>query len=159
STHGSILTGARISFAQARDGLLFGVLGRVHPVRQTPDVSLWVQLILSLTALWALGSFSDLADGFVFTMWIFYGLAGAAIFTLRPQRPGAPRPYRCWGYPIVPAFFVLAAAAMTVLQVWQDVQLWSRWRSSGVGDYGFPIPKTIFWIGVLALGLPVYPIW
>ena len=103
STHGSIMTGARITYAQARDGLLFSFLGRVDPVRQTPAVSLWVQLALSLTALWGLEGFSQMADGFTFTMWIFYGLAGAALFTLRWSRPGAARPFRCWGYPVVPA--------------------------------------------------------
>ncbi len=159
STHGSILTGARISYAQARDGLLFGVLGRVHPRRQTPDVSLWGQLGLSLIALWGLGSFADLANGFVFTMWIFYGLAGAAIFTLRATRPGAERPYRCWGYPVVPALFVLAAFAMTVLQLWQDVAAWRAAPAEGPGAYPLPIPQTIFWIGVLCAALPVYALW
>jgi amino acid transporter len=116
-------------------------------------------LALSLTALWGLSTFSDLADGFVFTMWIFYGLAGAAIFTLRAKRPGAERPYRCWGYPLVPALFVLAALAMTVLQLWRDITSWDQARQPGGPSYPFPVPMTIFWSAVLVAGLPVYAVW
>lgn len=141
SSHASIMTGARVSFAQARDGLLFGFLGHVHPRFQTPAVALTVQLCLSLAAIWLLGSFAELAGSFVFTMWIFYGLAGLAIFILRVRRPGAERPFRCPGYPVVPALFVLSAAAMTVLAIADD-------------------PKTTGkWLGVLVVGYPVYWVW
>lgn len=141
STHGSIMTGARISYAQARDGLLFRFLGRVHPRFQTPDTSLWIQLALSLTALWGLESFSEMAGGFVFTMWIFYGLAGAAIFTLRIKRPDLERPFHCPLYPIVPGLFVLSSVGMTVLSVMES-------------------PKTnLAWVGVLVAGVPVYFAW
>ncbi len=147
STHGSIMTGARISFAQSRDALLFRFLGHVHPRYQTPAVSLWCQLALSLTALWGLKNFKEMAGGFVFTMWIFYGLAGISIFTLRRTRPDAERPYRCWGYPIVPAFFVLTAVAMTVLSVQADL-------ADPNTKY-----QSLIWLGVLFAGLPVYWIW
>jgi APA family basic amino acid/polyamine antiporter len=141
STHGSIITGARVTYAQARDGLLFRFLGQVSPRFGTPAVSLWMQLVLSCGALWIAGSFQALASTFVFTMWIFYGLAGAAIFILRVKRPEAPRPYRCWGYPVVPGLFVLAAAAMTVLSIIDD------WRTTGT------------WLLVLFAGIPVYWVW
>jgi len=141
STHGSILTGARVTFAQARDGLLFRFLGRVHPRFETPAVALWSQLALSILALWLLKGFNEMADAFVFTMWVFYGLAAAAIFILRRKLPDAPRPYRCWGYPVVPAVFILAAVAMTAVSIWL-----SPWR-------------TLPWIGLLIAGIPVYFVW
>lgn len=141
STHGSIITGARISYAQARDGLLFRFLGRVHPRYGTPAVSLWVQLALSLAATWYAGSFKVLADTFVFTMWIFYGLAGASIFILRVRRPDALRPFRCPGYPLVPAAFVLLAAAMTALAI-----------ADNPG-------QNLAWVAVLLAGIPVYLVW
>ncbi len=141
SSHGSIITGARVTYAQARDGLLFRFLGRVHPRYGSPDASLWVQLGLSCAAVWFASGFQELADTFVFTMWIFYGLAGASVFILRVRRPDAERPYRCWGYPIVPALFVAAAGAMTVLQVID--QPW----------------KTTRWVLVLLAGVPVYFVW
>ncbi|MGD9688261.1 MAG: APC family permease [Phycisphaerales bacterium] len=141
STHGSIMTGARVTFAQARDGLMFRFLGRVAPRRQTPAVALWVQCLLSCVAALGLREFTQLADGFVFSMWIFYGLAGGAIFILRVRRPDAPRAYRCWGYPVVPLVFVLAAAAMTVLSICQRPEM------------------TLRWLAVLMAGFPVYYLW
>lgn len=141
STHGSIMTGARVSFAQSRDGLLFAFLGTTHRSLGTPVASLLFQLALSLTALWALPGFSQMAGGFVFTIWIFYGLAGLALFTLRRARPDAPRPFRCPGYPLVPALFVLAAASMTTLAIIEDPAM------------------NLLWVAILAAGLPVYAIW
>lgn len=141
STHGSIMTGARVSFAQARDGLLFAPLARVHPRFQTPDVALWFQLVLSCLAAWFVGQFERLAGGFVFSMWIFYGLAGAALFILRVRRPDAPRPFRCPGYPVVPALFVLVAVGMTALSIAQSPR------------------DTLPWVGVLLAGFPVYALW
>jgi APA family basic amino acid/polyamine antiporter len=112
----------------------------VHPRYGTPATSLWTQCLLSCVAAWAYG-FEDLAGGFVFTMWIFYGLAASVIFVMRRRRPGAPRSYRCWGYPVVPGLFILASAAMTLLSVIED-----------------PL-NTSIWLGVLAAGLPVYYLW
>jgi APA family basic amino acid/polyamine antiporter len=156
SSHGSVLTGARVTFAQARDGLLFRFLGRIHPRYETPAVALWAQLALSYLALWhplLLGHvegspFQRLADGFTFTMWIFYGLAGLAIFLLRAREPDAPRPYRCWGYPIVPGLFVAASAFMTILTI--------------VGDVTDPSSRgwaTLPMLAILAAGFPMYAVW
>jgi len=141
SSHASVMTGARVTFAQARDGLLFGVLGRVHPRFQTPAVALWVQLALSCAAVLVLGDFASLADSFVFTMWIFYGLGAVTLFILRRRCPDAERPYRVPGYPIVPALFVLASVAMTALAIADDPR------------------RTLTWLGVLAAGVPVYFAW
>lgn len=140
SSHASVLTGARVTFAQARDGLLFSFLAKVSN-RGTPAVALWTQCALSISATLMLGTFSKLADTFVFTMWIFYGLAAAAVIILRRTQPDLPRPYRCWGYPIVPILFVLVALAMTGLSIVEN-------------------PKgTLPWIGVLLAGFPVYFLW
>lgn len=141
SSHGSILTGARVSFAQARDGLLFEPLSRIHPRLGTPAVSLLVQLALSTVAVLFVGSFERLAGGFVFTMWIFYGLAGGAIFILRIRRPDAPRPFRCPGYPFTPAIFVLAALAMTALSIADTPGM------------------SALWLAILLAGWPVYYVW
>ena len=141
ATHGSIITGARVTYGQARDGLLFKFLGHVNPRWETPDVSLWVQALLSCAAVIVCKTFEKLAGGFVFTMWIFYALAGVAIIVLRIRRPDVERPYRCWGYPVVPVLFILSALVMTVLQLVED---WKGTRP---------------WLGILALGFPAYWIW
>lgn len=141
STHSSVMTGARVTYQQARDGLLFAWLGTVHPKFNTPSVGLWVQCTLSCIAVLTLKSFGKLTGTFMFTMWIFYGLAGAVIFLLRFRRPDAARAFRCIGYPIVPAIFVGSAIFMTVLAIVDD-----------------PLTTSI-WLGVLAAGFPVYYIW
>ncbi|MFZ4573266.1 MAG: APC family permease [Phycisphaerales bacterium] len=141
ATHASIITGARVTFAQSQDGLLYRFLSKVSGKSETPAVALWTQCALSCLAITVLGNFQSLAEGFVFTMWIFYGLAGASIFVLRARQPGTPRVFRCPGYPFVPGLFVLAAFAMTVLSI--------------VGSPETTLP----WFGVLALGWPAYWVW
>jgi APA family basic amino acid/polyamine antiporter len=141
ATHCSIITGARVTFAQARDGLLFRALGRVHPRYRTPDVSLWVQAILSCVAVIALRDFDRITSGFVFMMWIFYAMAAAALIVLRIRRPHAERSYRCFGYPFVPILFIASAAVMTTLEVWGDPR------------------ERLPWLGVLVAAIPAYYIW
>lgn len=142
ATHGSIITGARVTYAQARDGLLFRGLGVAHPRFQSPARALIIQGVLACVVLLGLKTFENLAGGFIFTMWIFYGLGGAAIFVLRVTQPDVPRPFRCWGYPVIPGLFVLAAAAMTGLTI-----------------AGLPWRQTVLWLGVLVTGVPIYFIW
>jgi len=139
--HAAILTGARITFAQARDGLLFRFLGHVHPKYQTPDVSLWIQAALAIAAILYLGKFKDLSEGFVFVFWIFHGLIAASVMILRSRRPDLERPYKCWGYPWIPIVFIVICLGMTVAYVAQDPR------------------KTLPWLGVLFLGLPAHALW
>lgn len=141
SSHASVMTGARVTFAQARDGLLFRFLAKVHPRYETPAVALWVQFGLSCAAVGLLGDFASLAGSFVFTMWIFYGLAAVALFVFRRRLADRPRPFRVPGYPAVPALFIAASAVMTVLSIQAD-------------PWG-----TLAWLGVLAAGVPVYFVW
>ena len=141
AAHGAILTGARVTFAQARDGLLFRFLGRVHPQFETPDVSLWAQAALSIVAILFWGKFEDLAEGYGFTVWIFYGLVAASVMVLRRRRPDLERPYKCWGYPWVPVVFIVICAGMTMAYIANDPR------------------KTLPWLGVLFLGLPAHALW
>jgi len=141
STHGSIITGARVTFAQSQDGLLFRFLSRVHPRFETPHVALWVQCGLSCTAVMFLRDFATLAGGFVFTIWIFYGLAALSVIILRVRRPDLPRTYKVPGYPVVPGLFILSALGMTVLAIIE-----SPWTTGP-------------WLGVLLAGYPIYFVW
>jgi amino acid transporter len=141
SAHGSVMTGARVAFAQARDGLLFRFLGRVNPRFETPAVALWLQCAIACVVVLWLQDFQRLAESSMFTYWIFYGFAALAVFVLRRRLRETFRPFRVPGYPWVPAIFVLASAAMTALAINDD-------------------PKTNgTWIAVLAAGVPVYFVW
>jgi len=114
----SILSGARVPYAMGRDGLFFRVTAKVHPRFRTPGGALIFQGVLaSLMAL--TGTFEELTSLFVFAAWIFYALSVVAMFRLRRIAPELDRPYRTWGYPVVPALFVAGALALT-LNIWTE---------------------------------------
>lgn len=118
SMNSSVLSGARVPYAMARDRIFFKVADGIHPKYRTPGRALIFQGVLaSVMAL--TGTFEELTNLFIFAGWIFYGLAVVALFRLRRIEPNMPRPYRCWGYPWVPALFVLGALALTV-NLWLD---------------------------------------
>src|SRR4029077_822342 len=105
SMNSSVLSGARVGYAMARDGIFFKIADGIHPKYRTPARALIFQGILaSLMAL--SGTFEELTSLYIFAGWIFYGLAVMALFRLRKTEPDLPRPYRCWGYPWVPGLFV-----------------------------------------------------
>jgi basic amino acid/polyamine antiporter, APA family len=113
SMNSSVLSGARVPYAMARDGIFFKIADGIHPKYRTPGRALIFQGVLaSLMAL--TGTFEELTNLFIFAGWIFYGLAVVALFQLRKTEPEMPRPYRCWGYPWVPGLFVVGALALTV---------------------------------------------
>ena len=118
SMNSSVLSGARPTYAMARDGLFFKIADGVNAKYRTPGRALIFQCVLaSLMAL--TGTFEELTSLFIFAGWIFYGLAVVALFRMRKTEPDAPRPYRCWGYPWVPGLFVAGALALT-FNIWLE---------------------------------------
>jgi len=146
AANSNMLTGPRIYFAMARDGLLPHIVQRIHGRFETPANAILVQCvwtILLTTAGFAFsndpgGAFGSLTDFVIFGGSFFYALAVGAVFVLRFKRPELPRPYRTWGYPFTPALYLLAFAAALV--------------SLLVGS-----PKESAWGSLLiAAGVPVY---
>jgi APA family basic amino acid/polyamine antiporter len=109
---GSSLSGARVPFAAARDGLFFKQLAHVHPRFQTPSTALILQAVLSSLLLLAVGRFQALFSLAIFGEWLFYALTASTIFVFRHR--DASRPYSIWGYPVLPALFILAATILLV---------------------------------------------
>ena len=109
----SILTGARVPYAMARDGLFFRVADGIHPRFRTPSGAIVFQAVLACLMVLT-GQFEDLFSLFIFVQWIFNALAIASVFASRRKEPDLPRPYRTWGYPVVPGIFVAGALALTV---------------------------------------------
>ena len=110
---GGTMVYPRTQFAMAEQGMSLGPLARVSPRFHTPSVAIWTITVLS--ALSCLSStFQQLAGRFVLGLWPFYCLGVAAVFVLRKSRPDLPRPYRVWGYPVVPAICLVAALGMLV---------------------------------------------
>ncbi len=110
--NGTIMSGARVPFAMARDRYFFSALAEVHPRFHTPSVAIAVQALLSIGLLLLGGSFRQFFSLAIFAEWLFYMIAGSTVFVFRRREPNAPRPYRVWGYPVVPVLFVLASALL-----------------------------------------------
>jgi APA family basic amino acid/polyamine antiporter len=111
--NGSILTGSRVPYAMAGDGLFFKSVAKVHPEYRTPGIS-----ILALSAWSAIlvlsGTYDQLFTCVIFASWILYGMTTAAVLVLRQKRPEMARPYRTFGYPVIPIVFVASALCLVV---------------------------------------------
>jgi basic amino acid/polyamine antiporter, APA family len=138
--HASVLANSRIPFAMARDGLFFRALVRLSPRSNVP-----VRAILAQAA-WASvlalsGTYDTLTDSVIFSSWLFYGLMTAALFVFRKKMPDAPRPYRAFGYPVIPMIFLLVTAALLV------------------NTFIAAPREALRGVAVLAAGLPFYWYW
>jgi APA family basic amino acid/polyamine antiporter len=135
--NGIVLGAPRVNWAMARDGLFFRSFGRVSPRFHTPVIATIAQ------GAWAavfsmVGTFQQLFTSYVFTSWIFYGLAVAGVVLLRRREPELPRPYRCPFYPATPIFFVVATLGIVV--------------SSFVTSFW----QALLGVGLIAVGVPLY---
>ncbi len=135
--NGTIMSGARIPFAAARDRLFFRQFAHIHPRFQSPSTSLLIQALLSTVLLLFLSRFEDHFDLAVFAEWLFYMLTATTVFVYRRRHPEYARPYRVWGYPVLPAVFVLSAAGVLISSYT------NKWKVSLLGT------------GLILLGLPV----
>lgn len=136
---GSMLTGPRIFYAMAEEGLFFRGIARIHPRFKTPSTSILMTSALGIGFV-LVRTFEQLSDAFVLGIWPFYALAAAAVFVLRRTRPDLPRPVRTWGYPVVPLLFLLSAALIL--------------GNALLTDRNALIP-----FGVIAAGVPAYWFW
>lgn len=110
--NGTTMSGARVSYALARDGYFFKALAQVHPRFHTPSVALGAQFVLASLLLLLGGNFRQLFSLAIFAEWLFYMITSSTIFVFRRREPDAIRPYRVWGYPVVPILFLLASAVL-----------------------------------------------
>ncbi|MBY0506637.1 MAG: amino acid permease [Bryobacteraceae bacterium] len=109
--NGSILSGSRVPFAMARDGLFFKSFGEVHPEYRSPGVSIFGLSAWSCVLVLS-GRYDELYTCVIFASWILYGMAAASVIVLRKTQPELARPYRTLGYPWVPMVFVLVSALL-----------------------------------------------
>src|SRR5205823_9852970 len=106
--NGSMMTAPRIFFAAAEDGLLPQALAYVHPRTHSPTAAVLLMMLMGIIFI-LIRTFTQLADQFIIGIWPFYALAVAGVFVLRRTLPRLERPYRTWGYPVVPFVFLIAA--------------------------------------------------
>ena len=138
--NGLILSGARVYYAMAKYKLFFKATGKVHPKYHTPKNALIVQGIWTCV-LCLSGTYNDLLNYVIFAVLVFYILTIAGLFVLRRTEPNAERPYRAFGYPILPAIYIVMALFIdVVLLLYKPEYTW---------------PGLI----IVLLGIPVYLIW
>ncbi len=113
-TNTTILAAPRLYFAMAKEGLFFKSAGNLHPKYNTPSTAFVFQAVV-VSLLIISGSFDQLTDMLIFASFIFYGATTLGVFILRKKMPNAPRPYKTWGYPIVPAIFILFCVALLII--------------------------------------------
>jgi APA family basic amino acid/polyamine antiporter len=110
--NGTIMSGARVPYAAARDRLFFRMLAQVHPRFQSPAHSLVVQGLLSTALLLAIGRFQQLFELAIFSEWLFYAITSTTLFVFRRREPLRERPFRVPGYPVTPALFLAASVVL-----------------------------------------------
>lgn len=134
--NGITLSGARVYFAMANDGLFFAQAKKLNK-NESPQIALIMQAVWT-SALTLSGSYGDLLDYVVFAVLIFYVLTVGGVFILRKKRPDAERPYRVWGYPVVPAIYIVLAIFICInLLIYKP-------------DYTYP------GLAIVLAGIPVY---
>lgn len=134
--NGTIMSGARIPFALARDGNFFPALAEIDPKYRTPARALLVQAIVAIVLLLVGGAFKELFSLAIFSEWLFYMVATSTVFVFRARK--LPRPYSAWGYPVVPALFIAAAGVLLYYTFFQNL------RNSIIG------------LALILLGIPLY---
>ncbi len=138
--HASILATARVPYAMARDRLFFEGLAKVSPHTHVPIRSLVVLGIWS-GVLALSGSFDALTDSAIFALTLFYAFVAGSVFIFRRRLPDVSRPYRAWGYPVVPIIFLIVTAWLILTTIWNTP------KQSAIG------------LGLILIGIPVYLIW
>jgi APA family basic amino acid/polyamine antiporter len=136
----TILYSSRIYQPMAVDGVFFRSLAVIHPRYRTPVRSLWAQSAWAMV-LTASGTYEQLFTYVVFAALLFHVATGAAVFVLRRTRPDAPRPYRVWGYPVVPILFILSSLLLVQNTLFEK-----------------PL-ESVLGLFLVALGVPAYLYW
>ena len=124
-THATIISSCRVYYAMAKEGLFFRKAGELNKY-SVPGNSLWMQCLWACLLVLS-GTFDQLTDMIIFAVFVFYGSTALGVFILRKKMPDAPRPYKVWGYPVVPAIVILISAGLFINTIA------TRPREAGIG--------------------------
>jgi APA family basic amino acid/polyamine antiporter len=150
--NGTIMSGGRIPYAVARDGYFFRSLAAISPRFHTPSNALVIQAVLSILLLLIAATFKQLLDLAIFAEWLFYMIAASTVFIFRKREPDTPRPYKTWGYPLVPALFIISASVLLYFTFMDNlhttfIPLW---------PYSWINSLAVAGVALIALGVPVF---
>lgn len=148
SSNSTAMTPPRLYYAMARDGVFFRWAGYIHPKYHTPSKALMLQAVWS-SLLVLSGSFDQLTDMLVFASFFFYAAVTLGVFILRVREPDTPRPYKAWGYPVVPLLFLLFCLALLTITITtkpREALLGIGLTLSGIPFWYFwTMPRSEFW--------------
>jgi basic amino acid/polyamine antiporter, APA family len=150
AVNGTIMMSARVHFAMSKEKLFFKSLQNVHPKFNTPANALLIQGLWASIMVFS-GTFDQLTDMIIFVSWIFYGTAAYGVFMLRRRWPDKERPYKVWGYPIVPLLFVFFSFVYVVFTLYSDITSFVEGKS--------PLINSIMGVLLVAIGIPGYLYW
>jgi len=150
SLHASVLANSRIPYAMAREGLFFKSLAEVSPKTHVPVKAIAAQAAWA-TVLALSGSYDHLTDSVIFASWMFYGLSTGSLFIFRMTLKDQPLPYRAFGYPYVPAIFLILTTALIVNTFYSSLTL----ALTGVGVMMAGMPFYWYWARALNRQSPV----
>ena len=145
--NGNTMSIARVTYAMSRDKLFLEWTGKEHPRFHTPGNALLLHGIWA-SVLIISGSFDMLADMFTFVSWIAYLMGAVGIFILRKKMADTLRPYKAWGYPLVPVLFIGFAAFYVISTVWNDIYNYNTGKA--------PVINSVLGLAITALGIPLY---
>ncbi|MEY4903165.1 MAG: hypothetical protein RLZZ292_980 [Bacteroidota bacterium] len=147
STNANILSTARVTFAMGQENRLFAWAGNIHPRFQTPANALIFNVLWSIILILS-GSFDMLTDMLIFVSWLFYGMSALGVLLLRSKMRDVPRPYRVWGYPIVPILFLLFTLFFLCTTLYTDINNYMTGKA--------PIINSLLGLLIAGLGVPIY---
>ena len=147
AVNGNLMASCRVTYAMGRDKVFWPAAGKTHKRYLTPANAIWLHAVWTCLFIIS-GSFDMLADMFVFITWIAYLFGAIGIFILRKKIPHEKRPYRIWGYPIVPILFIIFSAFYLIVTVWNDISNYIHDRQ--------PVINSVLGLVITAIGLPLY---
>jgi APA family basic amino acid/polyamine antiporter len=146
-TNASILAPPRMTFAMAQEGKFFAFAGKVHPKYNTPGNAMLLHLAWMIIMVFS-GSFYILADMYIFVTWLFNLMLVAGVFILRKKMPDAIRPYKVWGYPLVPVIALLCTTLYLCVTLYNDISAYNGGKTNLI--------NSVFGIALTAIGIPFY---
>ena len=147
TTNANVMATARVTFAMGEDNRLFAKAAVVQPRFHTPGNALWLNAGWTVILIFS-GSFDMLTDILIFVSWFYYGMSALGVLILRRRRKDIDRPYKVWGYPLVPLVFVVFTGFFLVATLISDIHNYSNGSA--------PIINSLLGVLITCIGLPVY---
>jgi APA family basic amino acid/polyamine antiporter len=147
AVQGNVLSVTRVTFAMARENHFFKTAGSIHPRFETQGHALWIHGVWS-SLLVLSGTFDTLTDMVIFSSWFFYGMTALGVFVLRLKMKDVPRPYRVWGYPVIPGIYVIFTFFFLIITLVNDISNYISGKTV--------IIQSVFALLMMAAGIPLY---